>query len=247
MTEYGIQMYSIRDIAKTDLEGALRTVSELGYRYVEFAGFFGHPAKAVKAWLDRYGLLPSGTHTPPELITPDTIGDTITYHKEIGCSNLIVPGADWWTKEKAEANIALLNAAQKTLAENGIALGYHNHSMEFQPTPYGTIVEDELLNRTAIEPELDIFWAYNAGVDPIAFLEAHKKRVRVIHLKDGFPAPDGSLNAAGKALGEGSAPIVAVRDWAIRNGVRIVVESEGLDPSGAEEIGRCIRYLRTLE
>lgn len=89
MTEYGIQMYSIRDIAETDLDGSLWTVSELGYRYVEFAGFFGHPAKAVKAWLDRYGLLPSGTHTPPELITPDTIGDTIAYHKEIGCSNLM--------------------------------------------------------------------------------------------------------------------------------------------------------------
>ena len=88
MTEYGIQMYSICDIAETDLDGSLWTVSELGYRYVELTGFFGHSAKTVKAWLDRHGLLPSGTHTPPELITPNTIGDIII-HKEIGCSNLM--------------------------------------------------------------------------------------------------------------------------------------------------------------
>ena len=33
---YGIQMYSIRDLAEKDLEGALRLVSELGYKYVEY-------------------------------------------------------------------------------------------------------------------------------------------------------------------------------------------------------------------
>ena len=42
--EYGIQMFSVRDIAEKDLHAALRKVAELGYRYVEFAGFFDHPA-----------------------------------------------------------------------------------------------------------------------------------------------------------------------------------------------------------
>ena len=29
--EYGLQMYSVRDITKTDLEGAMTAVAELGY------------------------------------------------------------------------------------------------------------------------------------------------------------------------------------------------------------------------
>ena len=37
--EYGLQMYSVRDITKTDLEGAMKAVAEMGYTYVEFAGF----------------------------------------------------------------------------------------------------------------------------------------------------------------------------------------------------------------
>lgn len=36
--EYGIQMYSVRDVAQEDFQKALQTVAELGYRYVEFAG-----------------------------------------------------------------------------------------------------------------------------------------------------------------------------------------------------------------
>lgn len=52
--EYGLQMYSVRDITKTDLEGAMKAVAEMGYTYVEFAGFFGHSAEEVKGWLDKY-------------------------------------------------------------------------------------------------------------------------------------------------------------------------------------------------
>lgn len=252
--EYGIQMFSVRDVSGESLREALRTVAELGYRFVEFAGFYNHPADEVRGWLDEFGLICSGTHTGTDGIAPDRIDETIAYHKTIGCDNLIVPGAKWDTPEQMEENIALLNAAQKKLAENGIALGYHNHSGEFFQTPYGKVIEDELLARTNVELEVDTFWAFNAGLDPVEFLEAHKDRIRVIHLKDGIPSSPENKNydhvhdhVQGKALGEGEAPVVRVRDWAIRNGVRMVVESEGLKPTGPEEVARCIRYLRSIE
>ena len=56
MIEYGLQLYSVRDITKENLKDALRQVAEMGYTYVEFAGFFGNSAEDVKAWLDEYGL-----------------------------------------------------------------------------------------------------------------------------------------------------------------------------------------------
>ena len=252
--EYGIQMYSVRDVAKEDLHAALRKVAELGYRYVEFAGFFDHPAEDVKAWLDECGLICSGTHTGLDQLTPEKIDATIAYHQAIGCKNLIVPSAAWRPEDVLEANLALMKEAQKKLAAAGIVLGYHNHSKEFFENPCGKVMEEELLARTDVELEVDTFWVFNAGLDPVEFLEAHKDRIHVIHLKDGIPSAPDCKNYAhvhddvkGKALGEGKAPVEKVRAWAIANGVRMVVESEGLDPTGPEEVGRCIRYLRSLE
>ena len=105
--EYGIQMYSLRDITQNDLKGALKTVADQGYKYVEFAGFFGHPAEKVKEWLDEYGLICSGTHTGIDAITEENIEETIKYHQTIGCKNLIVPGADWSTEEKMNYNTTI--------------------------------------------------------------------------------------------------------------------------------------------
>jgi len=254
LAEYGLQMYSLRDVTKDDLRGALKMAAEMGYKYVEFAGFFGHTAQEIKAWMDEYGLICSGTHTGGALIAEDVIDETIAYHKIIGCNNLIIPGMDWSTQEKMEENIALLNAAQKKLAENGIVLGYHNHSKEFMVTPYGRVIEDEIISRTDVELEIDTFWAFNAGVDPVAYCESLKERIRVIHLKDGIPSLAENRNyehvhdgVEGKSIGEGKAPVKEVREWAIQNRVLMVVESEGLCPTGPVEVGRCITYLRTLD
>lgn len=254
MIEYGLQLYSVRDITKENLKEALRQVAEMGYTYVEFAGFFGNSAEDVKAWLDEYGLKVSGTHTGYDQIQPNVIKDTIAYHKTIGCTKLIVPSAKWSTPEEMEYTIALFKLAEKKLAAEGITLGYHNHSGEFYTTPYGKVVEDELLTRTDIDLEIDTFWLFNAGIAPVPYLEAHKNRIREIHLKDGTVDPEikGTFEhahhgAKGKSVGSGMAPVKAVRDWAIRNNVLMVIESEGLDPTGPAEVKRCIDFLRSLE
>lgn len=254
MVEYGLQMYSLRDITEKDLKASLKLAADIGYKYVEFAGFFGHAAEEVREWLDEYGLICSGTHTKGDAIAADKIDETIAYHKTIGCKNLIIPGMDWSTEEKMDANIALMNTAQKKLAENGITLGYHNHSREFFPTSYGKIIEDEIIRRTDVELEIDTFWAFNAGLDPVAYCESLKDRIRVVHLKDGIPSVVENRNidhvhdgVIGKSSGEGEAPVKAVRAWAIENDVLMVIESEGLNPTGPEEVKRCIDYLRSLE
>ncbi len=239
--EYGLQLYSVRDVTEKDLDGALRAVAELGYKFVEFAGFFGHSAEEVRAMLEKYGLSVSGTHTGCGELTADKIDETIAYHKAIGNENIIIPGADFSTPEKLDEVVAIINAARPRLAAAGIRLGYHNHSHEFLPTAYGAYIHKELEERTDVEFEIDTYWAYAAGLDPIALLERLKDRVRVIHLKDGFS--DGN----GRALGEGTAPVAAVREYAIAHGLAMVVESETCDPTGIEEVGRCIRYLRSLE
>ncbi len=239
--EYGLQLYSVRDLTEKNLEEALRQVAALGYKFVEFAGFFGHSAEQVKRMLDENGLTVSGTHTGWDELRPEKIEETIAYHKAIGNTNIIIPWGDYSTREKLEECLAILKDAGARLAKEGIMLGYHNHHFEFESTDYGVRVYDEMLVRTNVEFEIDTYWVWVAGLDPIELLEQLKGRVRVIHLKDGLK------DHSGKSLGEGDAPVSAVRKYAIENGLRIVVESEGLDPTGLKEVERCIRYLKDAD
>ncbi len=239
--EYGLQMYSVRDITGQDLKGAIEKVGALGYKYAEFAGFFGQSAEDVRAWLDANHMDVSGTHTGWEELTPDRIDATIAYHKTIGNKNIIIPGADLSSREKLDALIDLINIAQPKLAAEGIALGYHNHSHEFIPTSYGAFIHKELEERPKVEFESATSWAYVAEEDPVATIKRLAHRMRVIHLKDGFK------DGRGMALGEGEAPVKEVRKAAIDLGLTIVVESETMQPNGIEEVGRCIRFLKSLE
>ena len=91
---YGIQLYSVRDITEKNLPEALEQVAALGYKEVEFAGFFGYSAEEIKKMLDKNGLTVSGTHTGWEELTPENIEKTVEYHRTIGNHNIIVPGAD---------------------------------------------------------------------------------------------------------------------------------------------------------
>ena len=64
----GIQLYSVRDDMWKDPEGTLKKLSQIGYRYVEHAGyqngkFYGFTAKEFKDRLSDLGMkMPSG-HT----------------------------------------------------------------------------------------------------------------------------------------------------------------------------------------
>ena len=236
--EYGLQLFSVRDVTENDLEGALRQVAEMGYSAVEFAGFFGHSAQEIKGWLDKYALKASGTHTGMAELTDDKLEETIAYHQAIGCENIIVPYEGFETGADIDAFVDRVKVVEPKLKAAGIQLHYHNHDHEFKPNRDGLIPEEELLKRTDILLEVDTYWAYVAGEDPAAFLERHKDRIRVIHLKDGKGGHDCA------SLGQGVAPVAQVRKAAIQLGLDMVVESEGLEPTGLEEVRRCIDYLK---
>ena len=237
---YGIQLYSVRDAMAIDMAGTMQKVADLGYKYVEFAGFFGHTAEEVKEMLDKTGLICSGTHSPWTDLRPSKIAETIAYHKAIGNPDYIVPGADLSTLEKIEEFCAVMNYAQPILAAEGIKLGYHNHSHEFKVMPWGSTIHGELERRTNVHFEIDTFWAFNAGIDPIQTLARLKDRIHVIHLKDGF------VGGKGIPLGHGEAPVKRVVEYAAANNLTMVVESETLTPSGLDEATACIEYLKTL-
>lgn len=239
--KYGLQLFSVRDTTDKDLAKTIEDVAKLGYSYMEFAGFFGHSAADVKKMMDNAGVSCIGTHSGFEELRPSNILETIRFHKTIGNKNYIIPGADLSTLDKIEDFCKIMNFAKPVLAAEGINLGYHNHSHEFIVMPWGSTIHSELEKRTDIDFEIDTFWAFNAGTDPIAVLDRLKDRIHLIHLKDGFKG------GRGMSLGEGEAPVAAVRKKALELGLTMVVESETLTPDGLSEVGRCINYLAELE
>jgi len=238
--EYGIQMYSVRDLASKDMDAALRQVSELGYKFVEFAGFFDIPAVEIKAMLDKYGLRVSATHTGWKEIA-ENFEETVAYHKIIGNTNIIVPGADLSDQQKLDEFIAMANEFQPKLAAEGIRMGYHNHAHEFRANVDGSNIEDQLVYRTNLELQIDTYWAYVGMQHPIELMERLKDRIHVIHIKDG------TADGHGMPLGMGEAPVADVYAKAVEMGWPMVVESETCNPDGMTEAKICIEYLKSLE
>ncbi len=238
--DYGLQLYSVRDITDKDMEMALRSVSEMGYKFVEFAGFFSYSSGEISDMLMRHGLYASGTHSPASGLKPENIEESIRFHKEIGCADYIIPGVDVSTGAKLSDFIKLVNYAQPILDKEGMKLHFHNHYGEFLPNMDGRYAHYELEKYTKINFEIDTYWAYFAGRDPIALLDRLQDRISVIHVKDG-------TGKDAKSLGEGDAPVAEVVAKAKELGFRMVVESEGLNPTGISEVKRCIDYLSTLE
>ncbi len=241
--EYGIQLYSLRDLSKDqdNLEAAFEAVAKMGYTCVEPAGFFGRTPEQINALLDATGLYVSGTHTSRKELIDENFEATVAYHKEIGNKNIIIPGTDLTTAEKIKDFIEFLNYVQPRLEKEGINLGYHNHSVEFLPNADGILSWYELRDNTSIDLEVDTYWAWNAGLDPVKLIEENAERIKMIHLKDGLSG------GIGRSLGSGAAPVKEVLAAARRLSMLPVVESEGLDPTGVEEVQRCMDFLRKTE
>ncbi|MDR1533417.1 MAG: sugar phosphate isomerase/epimerase [Clostridiales bacterium] len=237
--EYGIQLFSVRDAFPGDIKGTLKALGEMGYSFVETAGFHGADAETFADNLKASGMSLIATHTPWEELA-ENFGETVKFHKAIGNKNIVIPAADLSTRQSLDSFIDFVNGVQPKLREQGIDLHYHNHTQELIANKDGIIPAAELMSRTNLLLEVDTFFVYAVGQDPVDFLTRHKDRVRMIHLKDGLTEHEG------RPLGQGSAPIEKVYRYAL-NRLAIIVESETLQPDGLTEARLCIEYLRQLE
>src|SRR3954468_18429338 len=58
----GLQLYSVRNECAKDLVGTVTAVAKMGYKGVEFAGYYGRSAKDLRKLLDDVGVKCCGTH-----------------------------------------------------------------------------------------------------------------------------------------------------------------------------------------
>ncbi|MBQ7376847.1 MAG: sugar phosphate isomerase/epimerase [Clostridia bacterium] len=184
----GIQLYGVRNAMAEDFEGTLKAFKEMGYDYVEFAGYFGKTSEEIKALLDKYGLTCISVHQGLDFYNDDVQG-AIDYLKGFGVEYSVIP---WYGKDalagtdKWDATVARFTEVAKALKANGMKLGYHNHDFEFE-TYNGKYLHDYIFETVGLDlifPEIDTCWVHYAGIRPEEKLYQFKGNVPVVHLKD---------------------------------------------------------------
>lgn len=184
----GLQLYSVRDQMEKDMEGTLKAVKEMGYDYVEFAGYFGKSAEEIRALLDKYSLTCISVHQGLDFYEEGG-QSAVEYIKTLGAKYSAIP---WYQAEKLagspewEETKALFNRCGELLKKNGIQMLYHNHDFEFVKVD-GKYKHDYLMQEIArdlLKPEFDTCWVRYAGEDPCKYLDMYAGDVDVLHLKD---------------------------------------------------------------
>jgi len=181
--QFAIQLYSVRDIINNDFAGTLKKLAEMGYTGVEFAGYGGLSAPEMKEILAANNLKPIGAHIRMDRLTGN-LDEEIEYHKIVGTEYLICPSSVMKTIEDVLKVAEALKPVIEKLNDAGFKFAYHNHAFEFVQSD-GEYFLDILFQNLPPEAvmELDVYWAMYADIDPFAYMEKHKERLKLIHVK----------------------------------------------------------------
>lgn len=235
-----LQLWSVKDAMSCGVEETLQKVSALGFNGVEFAGFFDVPAKEMKAMLDHYGLKVAGSHTPFDDLVHHT-DEVIEYNRIIGNHRIVCPWFEVKDENSLNALISGLKSAEPKLKEAGMTLYYHNHNHEFFKigTEYALDHLFSSFDADVLKPEIDTYWVFHAGVDPVEYCRKYKGRCDLIHLKDG-------TKTESKPIGEGEVDIQAILDVSCEiNAAWVIMEDETWDPDGISCVTTGMNNLKT--
>jgi sugar phosphate isomerase/epimerase len=184
----GLQLWSVRFDCEKNLEQTLAAVARMGYQGVEFAGYHGRAAAALRRLLDDNGLRCCGTHTSLASLLDDELARTIEFNKTLGNKFLIVPHlgeerrrtlADWKT------TAALFSELAEKCAPHGMRVGYHNHDFEFRALEGETLWDAFFATASAqVVMQIDVGNCLVGGGDPLTVLKRYPGRAVTIHLKE---------------------------------------------------------------
>lgn len=270
----GIQLYTLGDLPRNDLDGTMKKLSGIGYKTVELAGYLGKTPQQLRASFDAAGLKCTSAHiglakgTPEEPKLFDDLGRVAADMRVVGAAQVIAPAlarpddikaagygdlaaamtADHWKRQAAQ-----LNDIGKKFKAEGIVFGYHNHNMEFYPVAGSTGLEIMIANTDPqyVTFELDVGWVAAGGADPTAFFNKHSGRFVAMHIKDvkASTVTNYGVKMDPTEVGSGKLDWKAIMPAAYKAGVRkCFVEQEPPFASGRLEAAQiCYTYLSALK
>ncbi len=250
LKKIGIQLYSLRNEIKEDLEGSLKKLSEIGYRNLEAAGyndgkFYGLDPIDFKTIVNDLGMKVTSSHVT---FNKDGAGKALRAHMDLGVDYMVWPWLDNEQRASVESYSEVaekFNIIGKMCKDNGMKFGYHNHDFEFNPID-DIIPYELLLNST--DPDLvcmqiDLYWITYAGKDPLKYFAKYPGRFELWHVKD---------MAAGEAkemteVGTGIINYQELFDHASLAGMKeFFVEQDVIKGDGFESVKSSFDFLNSM-
>ena len=185
-----LQVYTARNFKPYD--NILKFLSEQGMKKVELFEVEAFPE--TKELLDKYEMSSPSSH-----IGFSTLENTkllISNLKESNITTAIVPSpvgkpggkfSSLFDKTEEEWSDfgKSLSSYVDVFQDNGIHLGYHNHSFEFNPLPSGKMpIECILDHNEDLKFEIDLGWTVAGKADPIFWIKKYASKIIACHLKD---------------------------------------------------------------
>lgn len=202
-TKVGLQLYTLRDIMKVSVPATLKLVAAIGYKEMEFAGYFNHSAKEIKHILDGEGLTAPSAHVQLQDLQQN-LSQVLDDAQTVGHKYVVVP---WLSEAQRGEGIEpyqrladSLNSIGEACQKEGITLAYHNHDFEFE-NRQGQLPLDVLIENTDpdfVAMELDLYWAVKANQDPVEYFKRYPGRFKLWHVKD--MAKDGAFADVGTGV-----------------------------------------------
>lgn len=253
--DVGLQLYSVRALMDKEVTGTLALVTRMHITDVEVAGLYGHIAPSFREELDKAGLRASGVHFQFDRLSKDIDG-AIKDAKALGCEYVTLPWIPHkgdFTADDARAVAEKFNEWGKKCSEAGLKFTYHPHGYEFRPYQDGTVFDllAAQTNPQFVNFELDIFWAFDGGADPVKLMQKYPDRFPQMHLKDmktGVKTPNFTGHEdveSDVALGTGQLDLPAILAEAEKIGVKhYYIEDES--SKSVQQIPQSIEYLRSI-
>ena len=216
------------------------------------------PVEKLAAELKARGLKVPSMHANHGNLKKDAAA-VIRDAKTLGATMIMVP---WLTHTKE----GLTEAEAKTYAADfnefgaackvaGIQFGYHPHGYEFTRLANGETAFDVLVRETKadlVSYQMDVFWAFHAGQDPVRLLQKYPNRWVSLHVKDIRKGAVTGLLTGGApptdnvTVGTGQIDWPAVLGTAQKIGVKnYFIEDE--TPTPLQCIPDSLKYLRGLK
>ena len=240
----GIQLYTLRDLMKADLDGTLARVAGIGYKEVEFAGYFGRTPAQIRDVLKANGLTSPSAHIPMPA-SDDAWKKAVDDAKFIGHEWAVLPWLDPAIRKDWPQLADRFNALATMTKNAGLRFAYHNHDFEFARVGSGTAF-DILLAKTdpkLVEFEMDLYWVVKGGGDPLALFKRYPHRFPLMHAKDATAAPERKM----ADVGSGTINFATIFRQAKGSGMKhvYVERDDATDPM--QSATNSYRYLSALK
>jgi sugar phosphate isomerase/epimerase len=247
-----LQLYTVRDEIKNNIEKTLHRVADLGFETVETAFWPENISiKEAAGYLKNAGLTVCSAHI--ELPVGEKKQTMLDVAEAFNCKKMIWHG---WPEDKRYSTlegtkelIGIYNEANHFARSNGLQFGLHNHWWEYRNKVDGRFVYQLLLELTDpdIFFEIDTYWVKVAGQDPAKIVAEFGKRAPFLHIKDGPARWNDSLPKDNPepmvAVGKGAQNFPAIVNASNGNTKWMVVEMDKVSTDVFTAIGESYDYL----